>query len=340
MTPKVANMKNAGEARPARIRWGRVITLIAVVAVGVPQGLFLLTFTAHPLPAPPPTNEPLPKADPPPEMAIYGMETGVVYRSAGFTYRGGSWFEHRDSAVTATLVKHPRGDLLIDAGFGRNIDEQIKLDPLLNMTTGIKRFTSAAEQLDAIGYPRQSLRAVLLTHAHWDHVSAVPEFPNTPVWITAEEHRFINEAGVRSAVARSATERARFEEYGFNDKPYFGFPQSRDVYGDGSIVIVPTPGHTPGSVIIFVALSSGKRYAFVGDLVWRIEGITLREEKPWFMRKQVDMDEKTVRSNMLRMIAIHERYPEITIVPAHDQRVFAEIPRLASEPQQASRADG
>jgi len=37
------------------------------------------------------------------------------------------------------------------------------------------------------------------------------------------------------------------------------------------------------------------------------------------------------------MIAIHERYPEITIVPAHDQRVFAEIPRLPAEMPQASR---
>ena len=337
MTPTVAKVKSAGEARPARIRWGRVITLIAVVAVGVPIGLLLLTFTSDPLPAPPPTSEPLPPANPPPGMAIYGMETGVVYRRAGFTYRGGSWFEHHDSAVTATLVKHPHGDLLIDTGFSRRIDDQIKLDPFVRMTTGYARFTPAAEQLEAIGYPRRALRAILLTHAHWDHVSGVPDFPDTPVWVTAEEHRFINEAGVRAAAARSATEGARFEEYGFDDKPYLGFPQSRDVYGDGSIVIVPAPGHTPGSVIIFVALPSGKRYAFVGDLVWRIEGITLREEKPWFMRRQVDVDEKAVRGNMLRMIAINERYPEITIVPAHDQRVFADLPRLPAEMPQASR---
>ena len=337
MTTKVANQKDADETRTARIRWARVIIVIAVLAVLAPLGLLLRTFAADPLPAPPPSTDPLPQANPPPEMAIYGMETGIVYRRAGFTYRGGSWFEHLDSAVTAVLVKHPRGDLLIDSGFGRHIDEQIKTDRLLSMTTGYKRFTSAAEQLDAIGYPRKLLRAILLTHAHWDHVSGVPDFPGTPVWVTAEEHRFIEEAGVRAAAARSATEGAPFEEYGFEIKPYLGFPRSRDVYGDGSIVIVPAPGHTPGSVIIFVALPSGKRYAFVGDLVWRIEGITLREEKPWLMRKQVDMDEEMLRSHLLHMIAIHERYPEITIVPSHDQRVFAELPHLTSDPQQAAR---
>ena len=337
MNTRAGNIRDAGETPPARIPWAKVSIITAVLVIGVPLALLLYTFTADPLPVPPPVTDPLPQANPPLEMAIYGMETGVVYRRAGFTYRGGSWFEHRDSTVTATLVKHPRGDLLIDAGFGRHIDEQIKLDSLLSMTTGYKRFTSAAEQLNAIGYPRKSLRAILLTHAHWDHVSGIPDFPGTPVWVTAEEHRFIAKAGVRAAPARSATEAATFEEYGFDDKPYLGFPRSRDVYSDGSIVIVPTPGHTPGSVIIFVTLLSNKRYAFVGDLVWRIEGITLREEKPWLMRRQVDMDEKLLRSNLLHMIAIHERYPEITIVPAHDQRVFAEIPHLPSEPQQPSR---
>jgi len=336
MNTKVVDIKDASEPPPARRGRAKLIIVVAVLAVGVPLGLLLRTFTAHPLPAPPPTNEPLPAANPPAEMAIYGMETGVVYRRAGFTYRGGSWFEHRDSAVTAVLVKHPRGDLLIDSGFGRHIDEQIKLDRMLSMTTSYKRFASAAEQLDAIGYPRNSLRAILLTHAHWDHVSGVPDFPSTPVWITSEEHRFIDRAGVRASAARSATEGATFEEYGFDDNPYLGFPRSRDVYGDGSIVIVPCSGHTPGSVIIFVVVPSGQRYAFVGDLVWRIEGITLREEKPWLMRKQVDMDEDTLRIALLQMIAIHERYPEITIVPSHDQGVFAELPHLPSAPPQAS----
>ena len=61
--------------------------------------------------------------------------------------------------------------------------------------------------------------------------------------------------------------------------PTSDFPTSHDVYGDGSIVVVLAPGHTPGGVIIFVNLASGKRYAFVGDLVWQLEGITLREER-------------------------------------------------------------
>ncbi len=63
---------------------------------------------------------------------------------------------------------------------------------------------------------------------------------------TAEERRFIDDGGWISSTARECTN-ARWEEYGFEGGPYLGFPKSHDVYGDGSIVVVPQPGHTPGS---------------------------------------------------------------------------------------------
>jgi glyoxylase-like metal-dependent hydrolase (beta-lactamase superfamily II) len=54
-------------------------------------------------------------------------------------------------------------------------------------------------------------------------------------------------------------------------------------------MVVPAPGHTPGGVIIFVTLLDGTRYAFVGDLVWQLEGITLRKERTWITRREADL---------------------------------------------------
>jgi glyoxylase-like metal-dependent hydrolase (beta-lactamase superfamily II) len=93
---------------------------------------------------------------------------------------------------------------------------------------------------------------------------------------------------------------------------------------------VPAPGHTPGSVIVFVTLPSGTRYAFVGDLVYQLEGITQREERPWLVRRKADTDAEGNRENMLRMIALKESLPDLIIVPAHDMRGFAQIPKLPS----------
>ena len=102
----------------------------------------------------------------------------------------------------------------------------------------------------------------------------------------------------------------RYEEYGFEGGPYLGFPVSHDVYGDGSIVVVPAFGHSPGSVVIFLRLPNGTRYAFVGDVVWQLEGITEREERPWVTHRRADTDAEANRENLLRMIALKERLPE------------------------------
>ena len=267
----------------------------AAASVLVPLALFLHTFSASPLPKPEPYTGPLPSATPPPDLAVFSVVTGVNHRVTAFGYRGGS------------LPHHGGG---------------------LRVVTPYRVWKPAVDQMKAAGYDQKSLRAILLTHSHWDHVSGLPDFPGLPVWVTRQEHQFIRPGG-QGQFGESFTG-IRYEEYGFEGGPYLGFPANHDVYGDGSIVVVPAPGHTPGGVIIFVTLANGTRYAFVGDLVWQLEGITLREERPWITRKGSDADAEGNRENLLRMIALKERWPGLIIVPAHDMRPFAEMPALNS----------
>lgn len=302
--------------------------LAAPVVLLAAAALFVGTFSAAPLPEPAPFAGALPFASPPAEMAVYRLPTGVTHRSAGFAYRGGSILDERDFAMTAVLVRHPQGDLLIDTGFGSAIDGQLQRMPFwFRATMSYTRGRSAAEQLDGAGYDRTALRALLLTHAHWDHVSGVPEFPGTPVWVTPDERRFITDGGWVTAIARSF-DGVRFEEYEFEGGPHLGFARSHDVYGDGSVVVVPVPGHTPGSVIVFLTLPRGERYALLGDLVWQLEGITEREERPWLQRLLADVDASGVRDGILKVSAIAARLPALILVPAHDSRGFADMPSL------------
>jgi N-acyl homoserine lactone hydrolase len=304
------------------------LALGVVLASCSALALLATTFSAAPLPAPAPLVGPLPPASPPAEMGLFQLPTGVIARSAAFAYRGGAFSDKRSFSMAAALVKHPEGDLLIDSGFGRGIDAHFQAMPAgFRAMTSYERLRSAAEQLDAAGYDRRRLRGIVLTHAHWDHASGLQDFPDTPVWVTAEERAFIREGGSLTVVAREFGG-DHYEIYAFEGGPYLGFPRSHDVHGDGSVVIVPSPGHTPGSVIVFVALPDGKRHAFVGDLAWQREGITEREERPWLQRTAVDADAAGVREGLLRMAAIHERFPGVNLVPAHDARGFAVLPGL------------
>lgn len=301
--------------------------LIALLVL-LPALLLLRTFAAAPLPPPAPFSGPWPAADPPAAMAVLQLPTGVIHRSAAFAYRGGAFRDRRDFPMAAVLVKHPRGDLLIDSGFGRDIDVHFQVMPwYFRASTRYVKGRPAAEQLAAAGYDRRRLRGVLLTHAHWDHISGLPDFPGAPVWVTAAERRFVREGGMVTRLARSFAA-LRYEEYGFPGGPYLGFPVSFDVYGDGAIVVVPAPGHTPGSVIVFLTLRSGQRYALVGDLAWQQEGITLREERPFVQRLLADHDEARVRAHLRHLAALAARFPQLILVPAHDARGYATMPRL------------
>jgi WD40 repeat protein len=307
----------------ARHRW---ITGVLGLTTQIAFLFFLSGYAAAPLPAPPALAAPLPPASPPTGMAIYALPTGVNHRTSAFAVRGGSPWEKWDSVMNATLVRHPQGDVLIDTGLGKTIMAQMEQMPFLfRLQTDLEQLQTAADQLDAAGYNRQQLRYILLTHAHWDHVSGVPDFPGVPVLVTEAERRFIDEGGRVTVTARNI-DRSLLTDYTFEGRPYLGFDRSHDLYGDGSLVIVPAPGHTPGSVVVFVTLPGGARYAFVGDLVWQLEGILEREERPWATSKTLGEDSAALRNAMLRMSAIASRYPQITIVPAHDARGYASIP--------------
>lgn len=266
--------------------------------------------------------ESLPEAAPPPGMAIYQLPTGTYETRTAFAVRGGSFRDKRHFAATAVLVRHPRGDLLIDAGFGSGVAAHVAALPRIQRAP-YQAARTAGEQLDASGYDRGRLLGVLITHSHWDHVSGLDGL-QVPIWINQGERRYAAE-DPDGKVFRMVSPGHEIREYEFSGPPYLGFPSSLDVHGDGSVVIALAGGHTTGSVVVFVTVPSGQRYAFIGDLTWQLDGIRRRAERPLLLRRLADSDPAQVRRGLLRVIALDRL---MQTVPAHDLSAYDGIPRL------------
>lgn len=304
------------------MRWFLPLLALGLLGLGA-LGWSFVPSPIEPLPA---TFEALPPAQPPQGMSLSALPTSLIAARAAFAFRGGSPAEERQFSQTAILVRHPGGDLLFDTGVGEQADAQFAATPFLMRTFSQQTLgTPAARQLRAAGYDPQRLAGIVPTHVHWDHISALPEFPGVPVWLNERERAFIEQGGDITELIRSFGP-LPIRSYAFAAKPYLGFARSFDVFGDGAVVLVEAPGHTPGSILVFVTLPSGRRFVLLGDLVWQSEGITARAERPWLARRRVDHEPAEVRQGIARVAGLHARFPELTLLPAHDARAMGALP--------------
>ncbi|MGH8516008.1 MAG: MBL fold metallo-hydrolase [Panacagrimonas sp.] len=267
----------------------------------------------------------------PPRVAgvrISALYAGRMESVAAFAYRGGDFGDKRVFGMGGILVRHPQGNLLFDTGFGKDVDAHVKSMPfLLRATTTYEKEVTVAEQLAAAKIPLEEISRIVLTHAHWDHVSGIPDLEGVQIMVSQEEAAFIESDDPMAALVHSFG-KLPIAPLNYREGPYLGFPSSFDVFGDGSVVMVPAPGHTPGSTITFVHTEDGKHYALVGDLVWQKEGIDLPAERPWLPRTLVDDDPEAVRGQIVHMHRLQKMWPELVIVPAHDRRVWDTLPRF------------
>jgi N-acyl homoserine lactone hydrolase len=238
--------------------------------------------------------------------------------------------ESVDVPYVAFLVEHPgAGLILIDTGF----HPSVAVDPKQNLgRLNARAFNPRMESKDAVpaqlrsrGIEPSQVGTVVMTHLHADHASGISEFPSSTFLVSQQEW---DEATTVSRPATHGYVRRQFDhafdfqtiDFGADDRTdsFATFGRAVDVFGDGSVRLVFTPGHTLGHMSVVLRLKS--REALVaGDAVYTRRALETGH-KPY------RMEDEHLYERSLREIQIYaEQTPDALIIPGHDMAAWREL---------------
>ena len=204
-------------------------------------------------------------------MRLYLLDCGTLKARDGLPY--GLSLEQvppRDLSNPCALVVHPRGTLLWETG----LHESVNATPPLTQPPrpgrprpGDRVDKPLKQQLAEIGYAPSDITYLALSHAHWDHTGNVRDYLGS-VWLVQKSER---EAMFGSIPAPN---RADYE--GLKESRARVLDGDHDVFGDGAVRLIFTPGHTPGHQSLFLRLPNTGAVLLAGDLYHFPEELTLK----------------------------------------------------------------
>lgn len=230
-----------------------------------------------------------------------------------------------DLPINLFVIRHRDGVVLFDTG----LDPAIATDPNY-IASSIGRFLlrrifrlhiDPGDALDrkllALGMSPSDVRIAVLSHLHFDHVGGIAHIPQAELLVSEREWRQLSEPHPeREWILKEHIERpeANWRPIAFaptRDPLLAPFGGAYDVMGDDSMVLLPTPGHTPGSLSMLVRTPGWPPMLFVGDLTYQ-EDLLLKDQVPG------TGDATELRASFAKVRRLKEELPDLIILPAHD----------------------
>ena len=165
--------------------------------------------------------------------------------------------------------------------------------------------------------PRGDVKTAVLSHLHQDHIGGLAELSRADIIVSQAEWDTLSSPlpQMRGLMSRHidlpGLRWRRIEPELTGDPDLAPFRSGHDLLGDGSLVLLPTPGHTPGSMSLLVRRPGLPPLIMVGDLTYDAHLLKAGHVPGVGSRRR--MREATAMINAMR-----QRNPGLVILPAHD----------------------
>lgn len=241
-------------------------------------------------------------------------------------------------AYSGVLVRHPRATFLYDTGLCSNIFRFLAGQPLFFRKTlaNFDFVQSLRSHLVQQELDLADLDFALLSHLHWDHVSGIPDIPGVPLRVNRVEYDAaqLGLLDANAGLVRHLMGKNPIELFEMNGPAYEGFRSSYDLFGDGSVVLVPLPGHTAGNTGMFINRANGQRLFLLGDAAWVAQNYLRPATMHPFIWSKVTSDDATARQTLIDLYHFARRQPEVTMLAMHDAALQEQF--MANERERAA----
>ena len=197
-------------------------------------------------------------------VRVYVLDTGLIECADYALYSPSAEPDtYQEMSVSSYLIAHPKGLMLWDTGIADSIAAKPDGERL-NDTHVFRVPKTLRTQLEALGYAPADVQQIGMSHMHIDHVGNLDLFPDAAVIMQQAEY--------------DAAYGPHAEELAYIPETYAVLDRSRirtvvgehDVFGDGTVVTLPLPGHTPGHQGLLLDLPETGRLLVAGDLSYSV----------------------------------------------------------------------